>query len=106
MNIRSAIREKSIFLMFGLMLFSVAAQAADPVEGKKIYKLHCQTCHGAKGAGEMPGMPDFSRGDALFTADYLLVSTIEQGRGVMPAFRGLLATHEILDVISYLRTLR
>jgi len=106
MNLRAIFRTKSLLLVFGFIFLSATVHAADPVEGKKTYKLHCQTCHGAKGAGEMPGMPDFSRGDALFIADYQLVSTIEEGRGIMPAFRGLLATHEILDVISYLRTLR
>ena len=67
MNLRSISQTKFMLLVLSFMLLTAtAAQAADPVEGKKTYKLHCQTCHGAKGGGEMPGMPDFSRGDALF----------------------------------------
>lgn len=81
------------------------AQAADPRNGANIYNNHCSGCHGAQGNGMMPGMPNFMRGEGLLKPDAALVQTLERGAGVMPAFRGLLTTQELLDVIAYLRTL-
>ncbi len=95
-----------------LLLLAVAAtaagsaQAADPRNGAKLYNMHCAGCHGVRGTARMAGVPDFSRGQALFKSDPDLLLTIENGRGVMPAFRGLMSTREILDVLAYLRTLR
>ena len=54
----------------------------------------------------MPGVPDFRRGEGLFRSDDDLLQFIRNGSGMMPAYRGLLSDRDILDVISYLRTLR
>ncbi|ALP54909.1 hypothetical protein Tel_16645 [Candidatus Tenderia electrophaga] len=78
--------------------------AADPRNGAKLYNQHCSSCHGARGQGAMPGTPDFSRGEGLRVANASLLTVIENGSGVMPAYRGLLSTQDILDVISHLRT--
>ncbi len=83
-----------------------AALAADPTKGRVIYNTHCQNCHGANGAGQLPGMPDFTRGDALFRPDLELVRSIMAGRGMMPAYRGMFTEEELLDVVAFLRTLR
>ena len=93
-------------LAMWVMLVVTPAQAADPRAGAKLYNMHCTTCHGARGVARMPGVPDFRRGGALFKSDPQLLQMIEQGGGVMPAFRGLMSTYEIMDVIAYLRTLR
>ena len=88
----------------GLFQLSLA-QAADPRNGAKIYNNHCASCHGAQGNGMMPGMPNFLRGEGLLKPDAALVQTLERGAGMMPAFRGLLTTQELLDVVAYLRTM-
>jgi len=90
-----------------LLIFASAplAQAADPRNGAMLYNNHCTGCHGAQGNGMMPGMPNFQRGERLFKPDAALVQTLEHGSGVMPAFRGLMTTQEMLDVIAYLRTM-
>jgi len=85
-------------------LFGAEALAADPRNGAKIYNIHCTNCHGSNGAGAMPGMPDFRRGQSLFAANAVLVQVLENGQGIMPAYRGLLTTQEMLDVIAHLRT--
>lgn len=82
------------------------ALAADPTKGRVIYATHCQNCHGMKGAGQFPGMPDFSRGESLFKPDIEIVRVIYAGRGMMPAYRGMFTEEELLDVVAYLRTLR
>ena len=83
-----------------------AVYAADPGNGAKIYTTHCSGCHGDGGVSNMPGTPDFSRRERLFQPDIALLASIRDGAGVMPAYKGLLSDQEILDVISYLRTLR
>ncbi len=81
-------------------------EAADINKGKQIYVKHCQNCHGSRGQGQLPGMPDFSRGERLFQADSQLVEVLRNGKGMMPAYRAVLRDKELLDVIAYLRTLR
>ncbi len=89
-----------------MLCASGAAFAADPTKGRAIYATHCQNCHGSNGAGQFPGMPDFSRGESLFRPDIELVRVIYSGRGMMPAYRGMFTEEELLDVVAYLRTLR
>ena len=90
-----------------LLLGSTAvAYAADPGNGAKIYATHCSGCHGDGGVSNMPGTPDFSRRERLFQPDMALLASIRDGVSVMPAYKGLLSDQEMLDVISYLRTLR
>jgi cytochrome c6 len=82
------------------------AMAADPLQGRKLYKSHCENCHGANGAGQIPGAPDFLRGGALMKPDLELMRAVKAGRGMMPAYQGMFTEPELLDVIAYLRTLR
>ena len=81
------------------------AQAADPRAGAKLYQQHCENCHGARGQGNMPGLPNFTRGEGLLQSNDKLLAVIESGKGIMPAYRGLLSPQEIRNVIAHLRTL-
>lgn len=83
-----------------------AARAADPVKGRELYTTHCAMCHGKSGHGVMPGTPDFTRGDALLRPDNALLDGIKAGKGAMPAYYGILTDREILDIITFLRSLR
>lgn len=96
---------KSAIIIFGLALH-VDAMAADPINGGQIYQTHCSNCHGPNGASPIPGVPDFSRQEGLFQPDSGLASAVRTGKGVMPAFQGILKENEIFDVVAYLRTLR
>lgn len=80
------------------------ALAADVFNGKKIYQTYCEACHGSTGQGEMPGTPNFTRGQGLIKPDLALHGIINDGRNAMPAFQGILDHDETLDVITYLRT--
>lgn len=83
-----------------------AAFAADYFNGREVYELHCQSCHGFDGRSMDPGTPDFTRGESLFVPDGDLYRQIRDGVGAMPAYRGLLEDSEILDVIAYVRSLQ
>jgi len=98
----------SVFLPFVLLAAATmnTATAADYFNGREIYEIYCQTCHGIDGKSMEPGTPDFSSGDTLFRPDSELFTQIRQGKGVMPAYRGMLRDSEIRDVIAYLRSLR
>jgi len=104
MKAKRTVRLIVLFAAMNAFLFGADVMAADPRNGAKLYNMHCTNCHGPNGAGAMPGMPDFSRGQSLFAANAVLVQVLESGRGIMPAYRGLLTTQEMLDVIAHLRT--
>ncbi|MGB5538862.1 MAG: cytochrome c [Gammaproteobacteria bacterium] len=78
--------------------------AADVFNGKTIYQTYCEACHGSTGQGEMPGTPNFTRGQGLLQPDLALFNRINDGKNAMPAFQGILDHQETLDVITYLRT--
>lgn len=89
-----------------LLSVSVSVDASDVFNGKDVYELHCEGCHGADGASFEPGMPDFSRGESLFAPDSELVQRLREGSVTKPSFRGLLTDEELRDVIAYVRTLQ
>lgn len=89
-----------------LCIGATSAMAADPSKGRQIYMQHCQNCHGLGGTPQMPGIPDFRRGESLFKPDIELVRRIRSGQGMMPAYEGLFTEEELLDVVAFLRTLR
>ena len=91
-----------------VVLLSVGERlsAADYFNGREIYDLHCQGCHGVDGVSLAPGTPDFSRGDGLFKTDVELFQQIRGGGSAMPAFRGILTDDEVRDVIAYVRSLQ
>ena len=82
------------------------ADAQDIFNGREVYELHCEGCHGADGASFEPGVPDFSRGESLFAPDSELVERLREGSAMKPSFRGLLTDEELRDVIAYVRTLQ
>jgi len=94
----------AVVSMSVFMLVSSSVYAADPGNGGQLYSRHCTTCHGDGGRGTMPGVPDFTRGQGLFKPNSELVSIIEQGRHIMPAYQGILTRDEIDDVVSYVRS--
>ena len=53
----------------------------------------------------MPDVPNFARGESLNQPDPILMDAIRVGSSARPPFLGILNDREILDVISYVRTL-
>lgn len=88
-----------------LLLACAASHGADTNKGRQLYAANCAICHGQSGRSVMPGAPSFDRGDGLLRPDFTLLASIRSGKNAMPAFQGILADRDIMDVIAYLRTL-
>lgn len=96
---------KTIFPILPILLFFInSGLASDVRNGKKIYQLHCQMCHGMNGNSSMAGAASFKRGEGLFQSDHSLLQRILNGDKVCPAYRGILSEQDIFDVIAYIRT--
>ena len=96
-----------VAVMSGLMLLmtSGTSNAADTNKGQQLFAANCAICHGQSGRSVMPGAPNFDRGEGLMRPDFTLLASIRAGKNAMPAYQGLLADRDILDVIAFLRTL-
>lgn len=95
---------KGVLLVLAFIVCTPAT-AGDPLNGRTFYNDHCKNCHGASGKGDDFGVPSFSEGNIMFSLDADILPIIKDGRGMMPAFKGVLTDQDILDVISYVRTL-
>lgn len=80
--------------------------AGDYFEGERIYGDECEQCHGSRGRGFAAGAPDFSAGEGLMRSDSRLHGVIAEGTPGMPGFSDVLTDQEILDVITYVRSLQ
>ena len=96
----------SSLLAASLAMLPTMALAVDLVNGKNLYLIHCSGCHGEKGNSVNPEAPNFARGERLFQSDDALIDVVRSGRESMPAYMGILQDREILDVISYAKTLQ
>lgn len=94
-------------LVLAILLLTVAsgASAGDPFKGREVYQQHCLSCHGADGRPTQLGAPDFTRGQGLLVSDLQLVQTLNTGKGLMPAYQGMLSEQQLADAITYIRTL-
>ena len=90
----------------------VPATQAAIAAGNRIYKQHCQSCHGANGDGKGEKAPELSTAPGDFTdaakmsglKDGELFWQITKGRRPMPAFEKKLTEQERWEVIDYIRT--
>ena len=89
-----------------LIVASHGAEAADTFNGKEVYDLHCQGCHGLDGRSMEPGVPDFTRGESLMVPDTELFERLWDGMAHMPSYRGMIEDSDLRDVIAYVRTLQ
>jgi len=93
-------------LALALLMGAGTVQAADPVQGGQLYTQHCAVCHGPNGISVFPGAPNFARKERVFQPDAVLLNSVKYGKNAMPGFTGLLRDQQILDIISYIRTIR
>jgi len=76
--------------------------------GEKIYTVNCMSCHGTPGKANyinlVPSPGDPATEKIQKNKDGEIFYKISTGRGQMPSFRSVIATNDIWNVISYLRS--
>jgi mono/diheme cytochrome c family protein len=92
----------------------IPATQASIAAGERLYRQHCQACHGVAGAGDGPAAAmlrprpsDLRVHMAAGHTDGQLFYWISEGfpGTAMPAFRGTLSEQERWHVLNFLRTL-
>jgi len=78
--------------------------AGDPMKGRPLYENRCAGCHGENGSPQVAQVPNFKLGQGLMKSDQQLLDFVKKGKGVMPAFNGILTDTEIRDIIAHVRT--
>ena len=81
----------------------VQANAVDVDQGREIFLQKCMGCHGEAGDGKLPGPPNFKEGEAFFKSETNIMDIVRDGKGVMPAFGGLLSDEDIRNVAAYVK---
>jgi len=101
---------RSMLITLALLGISPLAFAAD---AKALYETTCVACHGAKGQGAIPGVPDLAKGNRLTKPDGEIAANIINGfqtKGsplAMPPKGGnpKLTEADAKALVPYLRTL-
>jgi len=93
-----------IFLILFMLVPTSAVLAGDPMKGRQLYVDRCSGCHGLNGSSHVTGIPNFRLGEGLMKSDLEIISFVKKGKGVMPAFQGILTDAEIRDILAYVRT--
>ena len=72
--------------------------------GERIYIMYCTSCHGYDGTG-LGGMgADFVNDKTILAKTYgALLQSIFEGKGRMPAWRGVITKEQVQQVILYIR---
>ena len=87
-------------------------KSGNPERGEAVYRTHCLHCHGRTGKGDgpigkllVPPAADLTKTHEKTDKDPL--QTIRNGRPgtAMPSLKQDLSVQEILDVLSYIRSL-
>ena len=90
-----------------------AAPAAVEMDGAKIYAERCTVCHGPGGKGDGPGGAalnpkprDHTDGKYMNAkTDAELLATLHNGKGSMPAWKGILTDEQLVAVLAHVRSL-
>jgi cytochrome c oxidase cbb3-type subunit 3 len=93
----------------------VSAQArGNPKNGQAVYEQHCLRCHGAKLDGNGPDAQylivrpaDFQSAQSRMKTDWELLIALSNGVLFSPmhGYRGRLTDEQMLDVLSYIRSM-
>jgi len=102
----------AVLAMAALVLAALAVPAAaraDAAAGAALYKEKCIGCHAADGSGNAPMGKALKAGDLRTPQiqgkkDAELAASITNGKGKMPAQKGLSAA-QVAQLLEYVRTL-
>lgn len=83
-----------------------SAWAVDLLAGQRLYNLHCASCHGVTGIPITPETPNLALREGMAQPDIVLMQTLKVGKKAMPPYFGLLKDQDLLNILSYIRTMR
>ncbi len=89
----------------------VKADKASIARGQATFKQNCAVCHGAAGRGDGPAGAALNPKPADLAAmagehpDGDFAWKIENGRGAMPPWKGVLTQNQIWDSVNYIKSL-
>lgn len=75
-----------------------AEEATAAVDGQKIFRTYCITCHGIDGKLELNGAKDLGISEMSLDEKILHITN---GKGLMTPFKGILSDDEIKAVAEY-----
>jgi len=101
----------SLAVVLGMWLCASAALRQTSAAEKKagggksaslLYQQHCAKCHGADGKGiESLQPPDLTQ---IKASEKQVLEAINNGRGMMPAYKGRLSSEEISALVRHVRS--
>lgn len=97
-----------IVMVFAVIALGSAssAWAVDLLAGQRLYNLHCASCHGVTGIPITPETPNLALREGMAQPDIVLMQTLKAGKKAMPPYFGLLKDQDLLNILSYIRTMR
>ena len=98
---------KQLLLIVSIFALSwdIPATASDINIGRGIYQRHCVSCHGVNGIAAFGQAPSFAFGERMEKDTGVLLSTILNGHGSMPAWNDKLPVELLEGALEYARTL-
>ena len=89
-------------------LSTTAFTEQNQTSGKDLYQTNCKSCHGDPGKNNViklvPPPPDPATTQLQQNTDGALHFKISEGRGAMPAFKNVLNSADVWNLIAYLRS--
>lgn len=83
-----------------------SAFAADLAKAKQNYDRHCAACHGFNGMSVVVDAPNLRMNQGLLQSDLLIVQKLKAGSPKKPPMIGILRDQEMMDILTYVRTIR
>ncbi|MBI3880919.1 MAG: c-type cytochrome [Verrucomicrobia bacterium] len=90
----------------------VAVDANSITQGRALFTMACEPCHGPSGKGDGPAAPSLERKPGNLTdpkmweqSDGALFWKIGEGKNPMPVFQEVLSEEQRWQVVNYVRTL-
>ena len=103
---------KALIIFVGLLGFVGHNSAHEISEAQALYEKNCYVCHGAKGQGDGPAGKLLGAENIIHEMeehagdmDHLLAEVME-GKGVMPAWEGILTEEQLLEIFDYLKSIQ
>jgi cytochrome c553 len=95
-------------LLPALMMLAAghAVAANDPLKARQNYERYCAACHGFNGMSVAPDAPNLRQGQGLMQSDQQILQKLKAGSAKKPPMLGLMNDQDLLQVITYARTIR